>query len=62
MVSRYVRCGLAKEIEMPGTKKGNSGGSRLVGDIPAESGCRVACKIYFAERTERTFNKIRSPQ
>lgn len=40
MASRYLRCGLADEIETPVTKNGNSGGSRLVGEsktVPAES-------------------------
>ena len=64
MASRYLRCRWPDETEIPVTKKGSSGGSRLAGDsntVPAEIVSGTAYKIYSAKHRERTFNKIRSP-
>lgn len=44
-----LRGGLADEMGMPGTKRGDSGGSRLVGNNKAESLCRIRCKVHFAK-------------
>lgn len=45
---------------MPGTKRGDSGGSRLVGNstaVPAESLCRIREGSFCQSREERTLTK-----